>query len=382
LKSYLECFLKVTGLPQADQVAQYSIIAHLASSNKLTVLAFHLGFLDRFCCMLPAPVESSDAITRLVHDHITSGWVEYITDIATYRRFNDNRGQWTLAREGCGNLEARLQRPFDECVLVWHLATDFCFYLTYGGTQHACNAGSRCREMSNYMAYLLFVNPEMLMPGARRGLIRAAYDDLKYLHVGNQPHYGPETTTTRQWGDQELARKLIRTLENSSGSRFAHDALALSKELMGIGEGEEGSKKMWRVIQGVWVEMLCFSASRCRGYLHAKSLGTGGQYLSYVWLLLWYMGMETLAERLQRTELNEKGDMGASVQTPQPIVISDTFGPVFHCSDDPDPPAGLVMGIEQTSVTGVENSSGSSSSFSLRTPLEMRRWMANGDYNA
>jgi hypothetical protein len=76
LKSYLECFLKVTGLPQADQVAQYSIIAHLASSNKLTVLAFHLGFLDRFCCMLPAPVESSDAITRLVHDHITSGWVE------------------------------------------------------------------------------------------------------------------------------------------------------------------------------------------------------------------------------------------------------------------------------------------------------------------
>lgn len=33
LKSYLECFLKVTGLPQADQVAQYSIIAHLASSS-------------------------------------------------------------------------------------------------------------------------------------------------------------------------------------------------------------------------------------------------------------------------------------------------------------------------------------------------------------
>jgi len=53
---------------------------------------------------------------------------------------------------------------------------------------------------------------------------------------------------------------------------------------------------MWRVIQGVWVEMLCFSAGRCRGYLHAKSLGKGGEYLSYVWLLLAYMGMETLAQ--------------------------------------------------------------------------------------
>jgi hypothetical protein len=43
--------------------------------------------------------------------------------------------------------------------------------------------------------------------------------------------------------------------------------------------------------------MLCFSASRCRGYLHAKSLGTGGEYLSYVWLLLWFMVLESVAER-------------------------------------------------------------------------------------
>jgi hypothetical protein len=40
---------------------------------------------------------------------------------------------------------------------------------------------------------------------------------------------------------------------------------------------------------------------RCRGYLHAKSLGKGGEYLSYIWLLMSYMGMETLAERMQRT---------------------------------------------------------------------------------
>jgi hypothetical protein len=46
--------------------------------------------------------------------------------------------------------------------------------------------------------------------------------------------------------------------------------------------------------------MLCFSASRCRGYLHAKALGSGGEFLSYIWLLLFYMGMETFTERLQR----------------------------------------------------------------------------------
>jgi hypothetical protein len=67
---------------------------------------------------------------------------------------------------------------------------------------------------------------------------------------------------------------------------------------------------MWKVMEGVWVEMLCYSASRCRGYLHAKSLGSGGEYLSYVWLLLSYMGMESLADRFQQPEDTEEEDDG------------------------------------------------------------------------
>lgn len=47
---------------------------------------------------------------------------------------------------------------------------------------------------------------------------------------------------------------------------------------------------MWKVIRGVWIQMLCFSASRCRGYLHAKSLGSG-------------RGLEMFAERHQRIQL-------------------------------------------------------------------------------
>ncbi|VAI35925.1 unnamed protein product [Triticum turgidum subsp. durum] len=75
---------------------------------------------------------------------------------------------------------------------------------------------------------------------------------------------------------------------------------------------------MWEVIEGVWVEMLCFSASNCRGYLHAKSLGTGIELLTYVWLLLSHMGMETLPERLQRTEPSSgEVNAGAAPSTSQ-----------------------------------------------------------------
>ena len=97
-------------------------------------------------------------------------------------------------------------------------------------------------------------------------------------------------------------------------TQFTHDAWKLAKALLDLGD----ENKMWKVIEGVWAEMLCFSASRCRGYLHAKSLGTGGELLTYIWLLLSHMGLETLPERLQRTELlSGEGNAGATPYTSQ-----------------------------------------------------------------
>jgi phage tail tape-measure protein len=49
--------------------------------------------------------------------------------------------------------------------------------------------------------------------------------------------------------------------------------------------------------------MLCFSASRCRGYLHAKSLGSCGEFLSYISLQMSHARLETYAERQQRVQL-------------------------------------------------------------------------------
>jgi hypothetical protein len=80
---------------------------------------------------------------------------------------------------------------------------------------------------------------------------------------------------------------------------FVHDSWVLSQELMRLGD----EQRMWDVIKGVWVEMLCFSAGRCRGYLHAKSLGSGGEYLSFVSLLMSHAGLETFPERQQRVQL-------------------------------------------------------------------------------
>ncbi|KAK3118940.1 hypothetical protein QOZ80_9BG0711010 [Eleusine coracana subsp. coracana] len=324
IKPYFDCCQRLKNrLPWPDRVAQYNLIGYLSRNKKhwrLRRLAFLLvckDYLDQLWCMKPC--KSSEDITELIHDHITEGWIREIGCTASYRKFNDSRGQCTLMRQDCSTavLELSVQRPFDESVLLWHLATDFCFH--HGaGTSPTDEIARRSREISNYMAYLLFVNPEMLMTGARRSLFRNAYKELKKVVVGVtiQSPDGAEPTQSRTaMGEENLAKMILQKVEREKGSGLVDDAWELAQELMKLGkeENEDGTKKqMWTVIQGVWVEMLCFSASRCRGYLHAKSLGKGGEYLSYVWLLLSYMGMETLAERMQRTDLHEPGDKGSA----------------------------------------------------------------------
>uniref|UniRef100_A0A8R7QX83 Uncharacterized protein n=1 Tax=Triticum urartu TaxID=4572 RepID=A0A8R7QX83_TRIUA len=158
--------------------------------------------------------------------------------------------------------------------------------------------------MSNYMMYLLFLNPEMLMAGTRRNLCTTAYDELKDIVEEREKIDG-----TIVEGDEEIGlTQMIYATVDGGGSPppgctqqqqggIVRDAWSIARVLSNLPE-----EKMWGVIEGVWVEMLCFSAARCRGYLHAKGLGTGVEYLTYVWLLLYYIGMETLAAKLQRAD--------------------------------------------------------------------------------
>ncbi|EEC81836.1 hypothetical protein OsI_25589 [Oryza sativa Indica Group] len=155
--------------------------------------------------------------------------------------------------------------------------------------------------MSNYMMYQLFVNPGMLLAGSRRNLFTDAYKQLK----------GIVKEKNLSLNERELAQRIIVEVQQpheENEGELIDDAWSIAEELLNL----EDEEKMWRVIEGVWVEMLCFSAARCRGYLHAKSHGTGGEFLSYVWLLLHYMGMETLAEKLARAELPNGARSGNS----------------------------------------------------------------------
>ena len=61
--------------------------------------------------------------------------------------------------------------------------------------------------MSNYMTYLLFDNPEMLLPGTRRNLFTTAYDELKDILRDNEP------ATEKEEG--LLMQRVISTMQDN-----------------------------------------------------------------------------------------------------------------------------------------------------------------------
>ncbi|KAM3209342.1 hypothetical protein ACQJBY_063803 [Aegilops geniculata] len=178
--------------------------------------------------------------------------------------------------------------------------------------------------------HLLFAKPEMLMAGTRRNLFIAAYNKLKETlkcypkplleqRVRGRPMAmglerflyrcmnSKEEKEQQMLEEKSVAERIFTKMETSPAEQgLVHDAWILAEGLLGL----EDEKKMWEVIEAVWVEMLCYSASRCRGHLHAKSLGTGGELLTFVWLLWSHMGMETLAERMQMPEVEIPGAGG------------------------------------------------------------------------
>ncbi|CAN6372498.1 unnamed protein product [Urochloa humidicola] len=370
------------GSPWPDHIAQYNLIGYLASKKKhwiLTSIAAFLGCedcLDPFWCMKPC--KSSKDITRAVCDYIGIWDEEHRSEAAAKRAFNDNRGHWILEKVRCdveGILQDSLRLPFDQSVLLWHLTTEFCYFdrvddtggdeigdetdsdddhSSSGGLNSVCDMKKYSRVMSNYMAYLLFVNPEMLMTGARPSLFRDEYERLKGMPLDDA-----EPTQEKTAPQEKLAKKIIHKLKGGAkAGGIADDAWVLSKHLMDL--FEDGTV-MWLVIMGVWVEMLCFSASRCRGYLHAKSLGKGGEYLSYIWLLLSRMGMENLADKMQKApELPKQeddrsgGGGGAEITTPAMLAttIAGSENEITEPQEKEDSNGGAGRTTPATTITG------------------------------
>uniref|UniRef100_A0A453MXG3 DUF4220 domain-containing protein n=4 Tax=Triticinae TaxID=1648030 RepID=A0A453MXG3_AEGTS len=241
-----------------------------------------------------------------------------------WRKWNIRYVRGQAALTDCGifdDIGPTVEKDFDECVLVWHIATDI--YL------HCCPQIEEghplvkaIKVLSNYMGFLLVVRPNLLPGGVRRSLFRQNCPDLEKMMAQLCAGESSEDEDDGSW-------ETVERLEDGTGSgQSIGEKDDGAREI--TAEGEDGNHPMvpssknlakhvlhkhnsehiggaytraghlatklldnkWNlpnvleVIFAVWVEFLCYAAHHCTDVSHCRQLGDGGDFLTIIRILV------------------------------------------------------------------------------------------------
>ncbi|XP_028798035.1 uncharacterized protein LOC114753519 [Neltuma alba] len=184
---------------------------------------------------------------------------------------------------------------FDQSLLLWHIATTLC------STQDAKNEEKDRRNrqismlVSDYMLYLLVMQPNMMSAIAGMGQKRfqdTCEEAKRFFKRRSIPAEGD--------GGEDMLKEACDILmkvpteqkpidvKGDRSKSLLFDACRLAKELNNL----ENNKK-WEIIASVWVELLSYAACHCRPTGHVQLLSKGGELISFVWLLMAQLGLST-----------------------------------------------------------------------------------------
>ncbi|PON93455.1 hypothetical protein TorRG33x02_107330 [Trema orientale] len=220
------------------------------------------------------------------------------------------RGGRVLEKYNCTELDWSIKVEFDQSILMWHIATYLCFYID--DTEIPVPKCKLSKRISQYMVYLLVMRPFMLPVGI--GMIRFRDTQAEVTKFFEEHMSVSDNTNTHSHTHSKLPvnffswtkkrSKLDRSqacnmllkvntavpavkVKGDKSKSVLFDACRLASELQAISD----KCKMWEMISEVWVEMLAYAASQCRGNYHAQQLRRGGELLTHVWLLMAHFGL-------------------------------------------------------------------------------------------
>ena len=230
------------------------------------------------------------------------------------------RGGRTLKKYNRGDLEWSVELEFDLSILIWHLATEICYYadhvpreeVTLRTINHVTSPGDgqstkgllqrQSKFISRYMLYLLVQHPEMLPIGMAHIRFRDIYAVLSNFvreQMSNSLE-GLDKSYHRKYHRKKISEMLKKvktnvmlTAQGGDRSNFVifHACKLASAFNDKRYEGDPEGWKYWEMIMNVWVEILGHAASQCKGRHHAQQLRQGGEFVTHVWLLMAHFGL-------------------------------------------------------------------------------------------
>ncbi|KAL6335324.1 hypothetical protein AAG906_029567 [Vitis piasezkii] len=197
---------------------------------------------------------------------------------------------------------------FDHSILLWHIATDLCYPCDVDKSPDT-NLKSWCKLskcLSEYMLYLLVMCPFMLPKGIGEFRFRDTCSEAKRFFQQRRESISNRNEACRLLLEVDTEVEPIKVKGDKSKS-VLFEACRLAKTLKSL-EMEMGEK--WKMVNEVWVEMLCYAASHCGWIQHGQQLRRGGELLTHVCLLMSHLG---LSEQFQILE-------GENVHVPRSLL--------------------------------------------------------------
>ncbi|XP_039116671.1 uncharacterized protein LOC120252555 [Dioscorea cayenensis subsp. rotundata] len=306
----ISCFRPTNKPRWSNSMAQYSLISFCLADDESSAFKTTLKSIgmkdtwDKYWYTTYIPV--TDELKEFIFKEI-KGKASSAQDSKSYKRFSDYRGEWALQKKGYRKeLGWSVEVELDESILLWHIATDLCFY----SHKNEQSEPERNREneqsepdrncenkqsepernlqmskaLSDYMLYLLLVRPSMLTAGIGQVRYGDTCAEAKIFFRRG------EAVLDQQQASEKLL--LVETkvpsvqIKGDRSKSVLFDACVLAKKLLDLKTG-----RRWRIISAVWVEMLCYAAIHCRSYFHMKQLNSGGELITLVWLLMAHFGL-------------------------------------------------------------------------------------------
>ncbi|KAH7855231.1 hypothetical protein Vadar_022688 [Vaccinium darrowii] len=249
-------------------------------------------------------------------------------DLQKAKEIFSARGDWILKHEGHINLLDWISKvEFDESLIVWHIATELCYYTNHSedektlGNSNDDDTKLNCelaKVLSDYMLYLLIMHSPMLssLAGIGKMRFRDTCAEAKKFFRGRKilkedVNFKKFFTSSKCFSCcfskccfneekgqgtklQEACESILKvntevspvTVKGDRSKSVLFDACRLAKELQKLKR-----KQKWKIISKVWVELISYAAGHCRVNSHVAQLSKGGQLLTLVWLLMAHLGL-------------------------------------------------------------------------------------------
>ena len=276
----------------SDSMARYNLISH-----SLKNLPIKFSEVWKFFC-IPRMLDECSSKNSDVPKYLKKLIFEQLQEksrhapgIKEAKELCADRGKRTLEEMKCFcTLRWSIEGEFDACILLWHVATDLCYYSDLNKKSSPTENSNReaSKLVSDYMVYLLVKRPFMLPNGIGQ---------IRFQHSCDEATKIFQSVKDRIQACKRLVLQVNLEIpplkvKGDRSKSVLSEACRLAKSLQSLETEEEWNcEKKWEMMSHVWVEMLCYAACHCPRNEHAKELTQGGELLTHVWLLMAHFGI-------------------------------------------------------------------------------------------